>query len=118
MILVVEDDITNGHLVTRALKAAGHEVMNASDGAEALELFAKNHFDLVITDLVMPNLNGLNLINTIHLKWPHMPLILMSGYLSRDAGKAVMEGIAVFLQKPFTPTALIMAVERLLSRPN
>ena len=72
MILVVEDDAPSRRAVTLALKRAGHEVMNASDGTEALELLAKHHFELVITDLLMPNLNGLNLINTIRLKWPHI----------------------------------------------
>jgi YesN/AraC family two-component response regulator len=58
--------------------------LNAGNGAEALELLAMQNFELVITDLVMPNLNGLNLIKTIRLKWPYMPLILMSGYLSKE----------------------------------
>jgi DNA-binding NtrC family response regulator len=118
MILLVEDDATSRRAVNLILKTAGHEVMSAGDGTEALELLAKHHFDLVITDLVMPNLNGLNLINAIRLKQPHLPLILMSGHLFKDAGKAVMEGIAAYLQKPFTPTALIMTVERVLSRSN
>ena len=48
----------------------GHEVMSADNGTEAMELLHKHDFELVITDLVMPNLNGLNLINTIRLKWP------------------------------------------------
>jgi len=116
MILLVEDDIPNRRAVTLALKTAGHEVMSAGDGTEALELLFRHHFDLVITDLLMPNLNGLNLINTIRLKWPDIPLILMSGYLSNDLGKGVMEGIAAFLQKPFSPTALIMTIERVLPK--
>jgi CheY-like chemotaxis protein len=116
MILLVEDDAPNRRAVTLALKTAGHEVMNASDGTEALKLLSIHDFDLVITDLLMPNLNGLNLINTIHLKWPHMPIILMSGYLAKDLGKAIIDGMSAYLQKPFTPTALIMAVERVLSK--
>ena len=90
--------------------------MNAGDGTEAQELLSMHHFDLVITDLLMPNLSGLNLINTIRLKWPHMPIILTSGYLSQDLGKAIIDGTAAFLQKPFTPTALLMTVERLLPK--
>jgi two-component system response regulator FlrC len=116
MILLVEDDAPNRRAVTLALKTAGHEVMNASDGTEALKLLSIHDFDLVITDLVMPNLNGHNLINTIRLKWPHMPIILMSGYLAKDAGKAIIDGKAAYLQKPFTPTALMMAIERLLPK--
>jgi DNA-binding NtrC family response regulator len=116
MILVVEDDPTSSRVVTAALKTAGHEVMNAGNGAEALELLAMQNFELVITDLVMPNLNGLNLIKTIRLKWPHMPLILMSGYLSKEAGKAIVDETAAFLQKPMNPTTLIMTVERVLAK--
>lgn len=116
MILLVEDDPPSSHAMSLALKTAGHEVTNAGDGTEALEILTTGNFELVITDLVMPNLNGLNLINTIRLKWPHMPLILMSGYLSKDAGKVILAGNAVFLQKPVNPTALVMAVERVLSK--
>jgi CheY-like chemotaxis protein len=118
MILLVEDDAPNRRAVTLALKSAGHEVMSAGDGTEALELLARHHFELVITDLLMPNLNGLNLINSIRLKSPDVPLVLMSGYLPQDLGKSVMKGIAAFLQKPFSPTTLIMTVERLLSKSN
>jgi DNA-binding NtrC family response regulator len=105
MILLVEDDGPSSRGVTLALKTAGHEVMNAGDGTEALELLSIHHFGLVITDLLMPNLNGQNLIKTIRLKWPHMPIILTSGYLSQDLGKAIIDRTAAFLQKPFTPTA-------------
>lgn len=118
MILVVEDDGPSRRAVTLTLKTAGHEVMNAGDGTEAIKLLSIHHFDLVITDLLMPNLNGQNLINTIRLKWPHMPIILTSGYLSQDLGKAIIDGMSAFLQKPFTPTALIMTVERLLPKSN
>src|SRR5437867_12030956 len=86
MILVVEDDAPSGRAIALALKTAGHEVMNAGDGTEALELLSMHDFELVITDLLMPNLSGQNLINTIRLKWPHMPVILTSGYLSKDLG--------------------------------
>ncbi len=116
MILVVEDDGPSGRAIALALKTAGHEVMNAGDGTEALELLSIYQFELVITDLLMPNLSGQNLINTIRLKWPHMPIILTSGYLSQDLGKAIIDGMSAYLQKSFTPTALIMTVQRLLPK--
>jgi DNA-binding NtrC family response regulator len=94
----------------------GHEVMSADNGTEAMELLHKHDFELVITDLVMPNLNGLNLINAIRLKRPRMPVILMSGYLSKDAGKAIIDQTAAYLQKPVNPTSLIMTVERVLTK--
>jgi DNA-binding NtrC family response regulator len=116
MILLVEDDPASGRAMSLALKTAGYEVMDKGDGTEAVEMLTTRNFELVITDVVMPNLNGLNLINTIRLKSPHMPLILMSGYLSKDAGKAIIDQTAAFLQKPVNPTALIMAVKRVLSK--
>jgi DNA-binding NtrC family response regulator len=116
MILLVEDDAPNSRAVTLALKTAGYEVMSAGDGTEAMELLYKHDFELVITDLVMPQLNGLNLINAIRLKQPCMPVILMSGYLAKDAGKAIIDQAAAYLQKPVNPTALIMTVERMLSK--
>jgi len=116
MILLVEDDPASGRAMALALKTAGHEVMNANNGAEALEMLAVRDFKLVITDLVMPNLNGLNLINAIRVKRPKLPLILISGYLPKDAGKAIIDETAAFLQKPVNPTALVMAVERVLSK--
>jgi len=64
----------------------------------------------------LPNLNGLNLINAIRVKQPKMPIILVSGYLAKDAGRAIIDEAAAFLQKPINPTALVMAVERVLSK--
>ena len=116
MILLVEDDPLSGRAMALALKTAGHQVINASNGAEALDLIALHDFELVITDLVMPDLNGLNLINAIRLKRPKLPIILVSGYLAKDAGRAIFDAAATFLQKPVNPTALIMAVERVLSK--
>jgi DNA-binding NtrC family response regulator len=116
MILLVEDDPTSSCGLSMALKTAGHKVMNAADGAEALEMIGLHSFELVITDLVMPKLDGLKLINAIRLKSPNMPLILMSGYLSKEAGQAIIDQTTAFLQKPVNPTALIMTVEGMLSK--
>jgi DNA-binding NtrC family response regulator len=116
MILVVEDDGPSGRATALALKTAGHEVMNAGDGTEALELLAKHEFELVITDVVMPNLSGFDLINTIRLKSPQMPVILMSGHLWQKTGKTILDDRTVIFQKPISPTELLTAVERLLTK--
>jgi two-component system response regulator FlrC len=118
MILVVEDDAPSSRAIALALKTAGHEVMNAGDGTEALELLAKHDVELVITDVVMPNQNGMDLKITIRSKWPQMPVILMSGHLWQKTGKTTLDGRTVICQKPFTPTALLMTVERLLPKSN
>ena len=116
MILLVEDDPPSGRAMALALKTAGHDVMSANNGAEALDLVALHDFELVVTDLVMPNLHGLHLINAIRFKRPKLPIILVSGYLPDEAGKAIVDKMSAFLQKPVSPTALLMAVERVLSK--
>jgi two-component system response regulator YesN len=90
-------------------------LVEAEDGREALRLVNNWSFELVILDLVLPNLNGLNLVDLIRARWPKMPIIVISGYLSESAGKIILEGCAEFIQKPIQPKILVAAVQRLLS---
>jgi CheY-like chemotaxis protein len=116
MILLVEDEPGTRYAFGRLLRVHGHQVIEAGDGAEALALLNEWHFDLVITDMVLPNINGLHLVSLIHARWPHMPIVLMSGYLSEKAGKIILDGSADFFQKPIRPSALVAAVQRLLGK--
>jgi CheY-like chemotaxis protein len=70
-VLVVEDDRLNRNLICKVLRNEGHQVFEACDGAEALDLLYAQHFDLVITDFVMPRLNGLKLVELLHPLRPH-----------------------------------------------
>jgi CheY-like chemotaxis protein len=87
MILLVEDEPITRNAFADMLRREGHLVIQAADGAQALSLLGKSHVDLVITDLVMPKLTGFDLVGQIRLKWPHVPILLISGYLSQDAGR-------------------------------
>jgi CheY-like chemotaxis protein len=119
MILLVEDEPGARYALARVLRGHGYDVREAADGNEALTLiqellFGKLSIDLVITDLRMPNETGLVLAAHIRGKWPRIPILLMSGYLSEDAGKLVSEGLAEFISKPVDQLALVAAVQRLL----
>lgn len=114
MILLVEDDTISRTAFTKILRAHGHEVLEAADGIEALALLDKWTIDLVITDLALPNLSGLLLVTHIRNRWPKMPAILISAYLSEDAGKIILDGSADFLPKPIDPPALLATIQRLL----
>jgi two-component system, cell cycle response regulator CpdR len=92
----------------------GHQVIEAADGDQALSLLNKCPIDLVITDLVMPRLNGCELVAQIRSKRPHLPILLISGYVSQGGGKTIFAGSAEFLQKPIDPSDLIATVQRLL----
>jgi CheY-like chemotaxis protein len=100
MILLVEDEKRTREVFVEILKNAGYGVMEAADGLQALSLLEKLHCDLVISDILMPNLNGYALVPRIRAKWPNMPIILTSGYLSPDAAKAVLNGSVDFIPKP------------------
>jgi len=112
MILLVEDEKRAREVFVEILKNAGYGVMEAADGLQALSLLEKLHCDLVISDILMPNLNGYALVARIRAQWPNMPIILTSGYLSPDAAKAVLNGLIDFIPKPIDPIALIETVQR------
>jgi len=121
MILFVEDESLSRRAFAQILRSEGYQVAEAQNGVEALEVLntgtevlTKKAFDLVITDLVLPGLHGVNLIHQIRARWPNMPIIVTSGYLSDGPGKVILEGFAEFIQKPIDPAALIAAVRRLL----
>ena len=114
MILLVEDDAISRASFSDLLRSEGHEVIEASGGDEALEALEKHRISLVITDLAMPKMNGMTLLARIHARWPNMPIILLSGYLSQYAGEKILSRDATFLQKPVRPSALTAAVRHLL----
>jgi|SRR5215475_14232519 len=113
MILIAEDDANARLLFTRILSRTGHDVLEGQDGEEALRLFETHLFDLVITDLVMPKINGFDLITRIHRKKPSLPIILVSGYLSEDGAKNILAGAVEFIPKPINRNRLIATVNRL-----
>jgi DNA-binding response OmpR family regulator len=116
MILLVEDDAASRYAVARLLRGQGYEVIEARDGTEAVAFLGGLPIELVITDMVLPKLNGLHLVSLIHARWSRIPIVLMSSYLSESAGKIILEGSADFFQKPIRPSALVRTVQRLLRK--
>ena len=114
MILLVEDEKRARELLARILKNAGYGVVEAADGLEALSLLENLPCDLVVSDILMPKLNGYALAARIRAKWPNMPIILTSGYLPQDAAKTMMNGSVEFIPKPLDAAALIPIIRRLM----
>jgi CheY-like chemotaxis protein len=92
----------------------GYEVMEATDGLEALNLLKTHRFDLVITDLAMPEMNGLTLLDRIRIQWPYTPILLVSAYLSPQGAKAILGEQVEFLTKPIDYTQFVATVNRLV----
>jgi two-component system response regulator GlrR len=114
-ILVVEDEYLSRDVLSKYLSGKGYEVRQATNGAEALEILAGETFDLVITDFVMPHVDGLRLVELIHARWAQLPVILMTGYLSARAGNTILEGaVAEVITKPIALSELLKTIKRIL----
>jgi two-component system cell cycle sensor histidine kinase/response regulator CckA len=112
VILVVEDDDALRRVLVRVLGDAGHDVLAAADGEEALALVEDGPLDLVVADVVLPRLGGPALGERLRARRPGLPLVFISGW--SDAA-AEGEGVAI-LPKPFTMRELEEVVSRALGR--
>jgi len=119
-ILIVDDDIAIRRAVRELLREVGHEVVEAADGTEALPLLETTAFALVITDVYMAEMDGMELFRRIRLKDIRVPVVVISGgghaRPERVLQVAAACGAVATLTKPFTPQQLLEAVEPLLSR--
>ena len=119
-ILIVDDDLTILDMTSQVLTLAGHRTWRAASGDDALmALKGAGHFDLVITDLIMPGKPGSDLIEWVRKNRPSVPVIVMSGLLSPDSTSAIdgltKRGVKKILFKPFHSGAFLTAVIQTLS---
>ena len=114
-ILIVDDEEGDRLFQSTVLINAGHEVRFAGDGESALAKWSGGEFDLVLTDLAMPRLNGLQLIQEIRRADPHARIIAISGVSADQLGLAEDYGAARSLRKPLDPRALIEAIDAVLA---
>jgi PAS domain S-box-containing protein len=114
-VLVVEDQGQVREVTARLLRRAGYEVLTASDATAALGLLgSEGAVDLVLTDSAMPGMRGEDLAAEIELLHPGIPVVLMSGYAD-PARTAASTPVTSFIQKPFTASALLAEVRRVIA---
>ncbi len=114
-ILVAEDDEAVREFIERALTHRGHEVTATDDGIGALEALAQERFDLLLTDIVMPELDGIALALKVSKDYPDIPILLMSGYAAeRQRAHNLDVLIHRVISKPFTLDELCSATEEAL----
>ncbi len=110
-ILVVDDEDIVRTSCDRTLSPEGYEVRLAKNGVEGLKMASEERFDLVLTDLKMPDMDGIEVLRIIKEKWPETAVIIVTGYQTVDtAVKAIKLGAYDYIEKPFTPDALVSAV--------
>ena len=113
-ILVVDDEQPIRTLIERAVKAAGLDCLTAGDGLEALEILKKEPVDIVITDVVMPRMNGIELTNKIREKF-NADVIVMTGFVNDYRFEDVVaEGASDFVQKPASLQEMVIRIKRVI----
>ncbi len=117
-ILLIDDDEDFLQLQCTVLRGAGHSVTTASSGTEGLSLLSVKHFDLVITDIVMPGEDGIAIIIKLRSDFPDVKIIAVSGGGKMDADGyleiALKLGASWTLSKPFSAKELLHAVNNVL----
>ena len=102
-ILVAEDEAAIREFIERALTHHGHEVITTDDGIGALEALSRQDFDLLLTDIVMPEMDGIALALKVSKDYPDIPILLMSGYAAeRQRAHNLDVLIHRVISKPFT----------------
>jgi len=115
-ILLAEDNFVNQRLVQRILEKEGHRVVVVGNGREALEALQKQVFDLVLMDVQMPEMDGLEATGAIReyesLTGAHIPIVALTAHaLKSDLEKCLAAGMDAFLSKPVSAAALLKVVE-------
>lgn len=118
LILVVDDSSTIRRMVKKALQEAGFQIITAENGQMALQLIESQQPDLILSDIEMPVLNGIDLCKTVHLNenLAMIPFVVMSTNHDRAIMRQMLQwGASAYLTKPFNLEQLVITVERLLS---
>jgi DNA-binding response OmpR family regulator len=115
-ILVIEDDANITHIIRLYLEQAGYTVLTAGDGIEGLELHAREQPDLVILDLMLPALDGMEVCRRIRA-WASTPILMLTARQGEEDRIAGLElGADDYLVKPFSPRELVSRVKAILRR--
>jgi DNA-binding NtrC family response regulator len=114
-ILIVDDDRDMQENIAEILGAEGFSVDVANDGEEALELLGENEFDLVLLDLIMPGLGGMDLLPSVKRLNPRAQVIMITAFSTvENAVKAMQRGASDYIAKPFKIDELLVAVKKCL----
>ena len=118
-ILAVDDDGHTLHLIRLLLERQNYQVVTASDGVEALEMVAKEHPDLIICDVMMPQMSGFEVLRALKAnpETATIPIMMLTARTGdTDISDLWSYGVDLHLAKPFDPGELIQFVERILAR--
>ena len=115
-ILLIEDDVPFCKLLEKFLIKKSFEVVTAFSASEAKTKIKETNFELIITDLRLPDYDGIQLMSDIKAEYPTIPVVLMTGYSDvSTAVKAIKNGAADYISKPFNPEEVLLVITNALS---
>ena len=117
VILTVDDSMSLRRMVKTVLESAGYSVIEAADGADALTKLDGREFDLIISDINMPNMNGIDLARQIRrlVDYQFVPIVLLTSESGADKKQKAKEaGATGWMVKPFTPDQLVAVVNKIV----
>lgn len=116
-LLLVDDEFEIIDINRRYLEQAGYEVSVAADGIEALKEVDENRFDLIISDIMMPKMDGYDFISEVLVREPNQPFLFITAKVSEpDKIYSLSMGADDFISKPFSPRELVLRVKNILRR--
>jgi two-component system chemotaxis response regulator CheY len=116
-VLTVDDSVSLRKLIANTLSSAGHEVVEAGDGASGLEVIKRRTFNLIITDLNMPVMDGLTFIKHVRsiVAYKYTPVLVLTTEMDPTKKKAAKDaGATGWLVKPFDPEQLLSTIRKVL----
>lgn len=114
-ILVVDDEELVRNLVVTLLARLGHSYITAADGVDALDRMKGNQIDAVITDIKMPNMDGVALTVEILKRYPGLPILVMTAFDEEySAGAAIAAGAREYIKKPFSPDEFFAQLQKMI----
>jgi diguanylate cyclase (GGDEF)-like protein len=114
-VLIVDDDQSIIEILTDMMAIFGHEYVTARDGVEALDVLKKHYIDIVITDMMMPNMDGMELLKYINSNYPSIKVIVVTGYdRTYTYTDVIREGASDFISKPFNTDELEAKMNRII----
>ena len=116
-VLVVDDDLTLAGVVVGYLERAGHRALHVADGRKALDAVEAEPPDLIVLDVMLPEIDGLDVCRRVRAKHPDLPIIMLTALGEADERIAGLEvGADDYVTKPFSPRELILRIESVLRR--
>lgn len=115
-VLIVDDEEIVRVSCRRILVPEGYEVKSAGSAVEGLAILADGPIDVVLTDLKMPDIDGIEVLRKVKEEWPDIEVIMITGYQTiNTAVEAITLGAFDYIEKPFTPSAIVEAIDKAIS---